>query len=229
MHRSRGKSLVFEEVIKQVYFTGVQAFWLISMFAAILGFGAGFQISFLLSSVGNPELIDKIFFKTVILEIAPIATAIIVLGRSGSAVAAELATLVYNEEINTYRSMGINIFRFLVYPRLLGITFATLVLSVYFAVITLAAEALLIYLQAGVPLQVYLGRIQEELGLSLLIAFIIKNAGNGILITLICCIKGFDIKPSLTEIPRAVSRAMVHSLFAVIIFSGVTSFFVYAF
>ncbi|MBI4245071.1 MAG: ABC transporter permease [Planctomycetes bacterium] len=226
-NREKGKALVFEEVIKQVYFTGVQAFWLISMFAAIIGLGAGIQISFLLSSVGNPELVDKVFFRSVILELAPLTTAIIVLGRSGSAVAVELATLVYNEEINTYRALGINIFRFLIYPRLLGITFATIVLSVYFAVITISVEALLIYFQAGVPLPIYLGRIQDELSLSMLASFIIKNMGNGILITTICCIKGLEIIPSLTEIPRAVSRAMVHSLFAVIVFSAVMAMFLY--
>lgn len=218
--RALGKNLVFEEIIKQLYFTAGQAFWLITIFALATGLGVGMQISILLSSVGAPRLVDQIFYKIAIMELSPLVTAILILGRSGTAVTTELSTLIYNEEINSYKSMGINIYRFLVFPRLIGITFATLVLSIYFSAITTMSGAILVYLKANVPITTYLGNITSFSTIKDIAIFLVKNAGNGIIITTICCIIGMSIKPSLTEIPRAVSKAMVHSLFGLLAFGA---------
>lgn len=227
-NRDRGRQLVAEEVTKQVYFTAAQAFWIVTLFAAITGLGVGFEISTLLKSVGNPALVNKVLFTLSVREIAPLATAIIVLGRSGCAVAVELATLVYNEELNTYKALGISKYRLLIYPRLIGISAATLVLSVYFVAICIMSGALLVYLDAGVPFPIYVTRMLSEGTQRDVILFVARNLLSGVAIAAVCSIAGLSVRQSLTEIPRAASRAMVHSLFVLIALSGIMAVFTYA-
>lgn len=227
-NRRRGRQLVAEEVAKQVYFTAAQAFWIVTLFAAITGFGVGFEISTLLESVGNPALVNKLLFTLSVREIAPLATAIIVLGRSGSAVAVELATLVYNEELNTYKALGISKYRLLIYPRFIGLSVATLVLSVYFVAVCIMSGALLVYLDAGVPFAIYVTRMLSEGTQKDVVLFIARNLASGLAIAAVCSIEGLSIRQSLTEVPRAASRAMVHSLFVLITLSGIMAVFTYA-
>jgi len=227
MNRSKGAGLVIEEIVKQVYFTAVQPFWIVTIAAAIIGLGFGLEISMLLSSIGNPAIINKLFFDLSLGEISPLVTALVVAGRSGSAVAAEMSTLVCNEEINSYKSMGISVEHLLVFPRLIGITFAVLLLSIYFVAVTVVAGAILVYLQGGVPFTIYLSRIFEEGSHGRLSLFVLKNLVNGIVITLICVYSGININPSLTEVPRAVSRAMIRTFFALLATSALFAIIAY--
>jgi phospholipid/cholesterol/gamma-HCH transport system permease protein len=227
-NRKIGKNIVFGEVIKQTYFTGVQAIWIVTILSVIIGIVAGLEISVLLAKIGNPALINKIFFDLVIRELAPLATAMIIVGRTGTAVAVELAILVVNKELETYRTLGINVNHFLLYPRIFGITISTIALSSYFAAVSIVTGAFLVYIQSGVPFSVYLARIAIEGQYMDIIIFFIKSVLNGVVISIISCYIGLRVRPSLTEIPRAASSAVIYCGFAIIILSGIITFLTYA-
>lgn len=227
VNRNKGRNLVFGEVVKQTYFTGVQALGLVTALAAIVGVGVGIEISAILAAIGNPAMINKIFYDLVIREIAPLATAMIIVGRSGAAVATELATITVNKEIETYKSLGINIHHFLLYPRLFGITLSTIALSSYFAAVAIMMGAFLVYIQSGVPFTTYIARVTEEGRYSDVIVFFIKSALNGISIAIISCWMGLKVKPSPTEIPRAASGAVILCGVSIIVISGLVTFLAY--
>ncbi|OHB76230.1 MAG: hypothetical protein A2Z34_04510 [Planctomycetes bacterium RBG_16_59_8] len=225
--RRRGRNAVSGEVIKQIYFTGVQALWIVSAIAAVVGVATGLQIAVILQTIGNPALVNQIFFNLIIRELAPLAAAIIVVGRSGSAVTVELATLTVSRELETYRAMGVNIFHFILFPRMVGITVATIVLSAWFAAVAILSGGFLVSLQSDLPLTTFLARVTGEGQYVDMYIFFAKGVVNGLSIALISCYMGLRVRGSLTEIPRAASSAMIVCGFSTLLLSGLISLLAY--
>lgn len=227
VHRRVGRNAVGGEVIKQIYFTGVQALWIVALLAVGIGLATGLQISMILKAIGNPAMVNQIFFNLIIRELAPLAAAMIVVGRTGCAVTIELATLRVNREIDTFRAMGINVYRFILYPRIVGITLSVIVLSAWFAVVAILTGAFLVSLQSGLPLTTFLSRVTAEGQYTDMYVFFAKGVVNGLAIALISCYMGLRVKNSLTEIPRAASSSMIASAVATLLLSVIITVLAY--
>lgn len=217
--RDKGKQLFYEEVIKQLYFTGVQALPIVALISLIIGIGVGFQVSFLFQQLGRREFLDRIFFVFVVRELAPLVTSLVVLARSGSAICTEFSTNIVNDEIDIYQSQGINIYRILIFPRIVGVTFAIFVLSTLFSAVSCVSGAMILSFQLGTNfLTVAQGIITQGNALTILF-FVGQTIVSGLVISLICSVHGLRAKSGSPEIPRAVSTALIHSLFGIVIVS----------
>jgi len=219
-NKNVGRDLVLIEITKQVYFTGVQAFWIVSLLSIAIGLLAGLQISLLVEKIGNPSLINKIFFRTIIVELAPLITAVIIIARSGTAVSVELSTLVYNKEIEVYDSLGIDKYYFLIYPRILGMALSTVALSGFFVVMSVLAGAYMVNAIADVPFNIYLKRLAAEGSFIDVFMLFAKSVLNGLVIAMISCYIGLKSKPTLMQIPRVATAAVLYSIFAVLIITA---------
>lgn len=212
--RDKGKVLFRGEIIRQLYYTGVQIFPIIVAIAVFVGALLGFSISILLRQLGRPELMNKLFFVVVVRELAPLLTSIVVLFRTGSAVCTEFATNVYNEEIEMYRVQGIDIYKILICPRVVGITFAIFVMSVIFAAISCFSGVLILHIRTGVDFSTLLLNMIIQGSATGTLFFVFQTIASGLVISLICSIHGLRMKSASTKIPKVVSGAMIHSLFA---------------
>ena len=121
----KGFSLVFEITLRQIYFTGVEALKVVILVSLALGtvtiVEVGTQLSFL---GGGIEFIVPVLVLVMFRELGPLLTAIIVIGRSGTAIATELGNMVIAQELDAIQAMGINPIYFIVTPRILGVTIA---------------------------------------------------------------------------------------------------------
>jgi phospholipid/cholesterol/gamma-HCH transport system permease protein len=114
-------------VIQQVYFTAVQAFWLINF----LGFALGILVAFPLLGLGLTDVTLQATVMKVALfhQLAPLLTALVVVGRSGTALTAELGEFHYGGVFDSLRMQGIDPDHFIFLPRLLAIMFSLLILT----------------------------------------------------------------------------------------------------
>ena len=197
---------------RQVFFTGFQALPLVSAIAAFVGATFVLQVQ-LLSGALNTEMVGKILVAVMLRELAPLVTAIVVAGRSGTAIATELGNMKVNDEILGLASMGIDPMRFIVMPRILACIVSVLVLTVYFGALAIVAGYLVgTALGAGVE-NMRAGFSNALLPWDLPL-FVSKGLSLGVLVGWLCCHFGLKAEASPTEVPRRASYAVVMTLLA---------------
>jgi phospholipid/cholesterol/gamma-HCH transport system permease protein len=198
-------------LLNQIFYTGFQAVGLIGTIGVLLGATIVIQTELMVPSA-DPALIGKVLIAVVLRELSPLITAIVVAGRSGTAIATELGNMKVSHEILALTSLGIDPPRFIVLPRLVAAVASVIVLMVYFAAVSLVAT-----IGVGILLShTSLSALQSGLAGALtpydLVLFLAKGAGLGTIVGWLCCHYGLEVKGSPTEVPQMASRAVVMSL-----------------
>ncbi len=209
--------------MKQLYFTGFEALKIIMLVALILG---TVVVSQVLGLVGGSSgsLTGKVLVWVIFLELGPLLTAIIVIARSGTAMATELGTMKINGEINALEQMGIQPKRYLLLPRIIGVGLAVLLLTVYFVLTSFIGGFLLVSLGRHIPYNQFIQGIVASLGLREVVVLLVKTISFGLIIPVICCSSGMSVGTSATEIPQAATRAVINSLFSVFVMDGLITY-----
>src|SRR6185295_13342167 len=121
-------------LLNQIFYTGFQAVGLLGTIGVLLGATIVIQTKLMVPSADS-GLIGKVMIAVVLRELAPLITAIVVAGRSGTAIATELGNMKVSSEILALTSLGIDPARFIVMPRLIAAIVSVLLLMVYFAAV----------------------------------------------------------------------------------------------
>ena len=204
-------------IVTQIMYTGVQALSLVSVIAFLLGAIIIIQTNLMGSADG--ELLGKVLVAVVLRELAPLITAIVIAGRSGTAMATELGNMKVNSEVLALSSLGIDPPRFIVLPRLVATIVSVLVLMIYFSVVAIFGAFVVAQLTAtaswgSLYSGVSRGVMPFDLGL-----FLLKGVGLGAIVGWLCCHYGLQVKSSPTEVPQQASRAVVMSLLCGVVYS----------
>lgn len=205
-------------LLKQLYFTGIQSVGPIT----VMGFLAGLIMVMHVSSlVGRNELLTlHVLIWTVVRELGPLLTAIVIVGRSSSAIASELAAMQVNGEIKSLRRMGISPVDYLVMPRILAMTITSSVLTFYFQVVAIGTGMVVTAWNIDVSLVGEGGHFFEMIGYLDIFAALFKSICFGMLVSVVSCHYGLTVNRAMTEIPVAASRAVMRSLLAVFACDG---------
>jgi len=214
-----GRRPTFRVYLKQVYFTGVEAFRIIAIISLIIGTVIITQI-ITLAGTGNELLIGKVMIWVVIRELGPLLTAIIVIARSGTAIATELGAMKLNGEIESIESLGIDSNQYLIMPRIFGVATAVVLLTIYFELISVLGGFIIATAGWHIPFDrfsegVFATLTLKELGISM-----VKCLSFGLLLSAACCRQGLSVGKSATQIPQAATRGVMQSLFLIFIMDG---------
>ncbi|HWP07891.1 MAG TPA: ABC transporter permease [Polyangiaceae bacterium] len=211
-------NVVRRVLLNQIFYTGFQAVGLIGTIGVLLGATIVIQTELMVPSA-DAALIGKVLIAVVLRELSPLITAIVVAGRSGTAIATELGNMKVSHEILALASLGIDPPRFIVWPRLVAAVASVIVLMVYFAAVSLVGTAGVGILLANTSL----GTLQSGLAAALtpydLVLFLVKGAGLGTIVGWLSCHYGLEVKSSPTEVPQMASRAVVMSLLGCVAFN----------
>jgi phospholipid/cholesterol/gamma-HCH transport system permease protein len=203
-------------VTLQVLFTGFEALPLVSAIALLLGSSIVFQTNLMVPGADG-ALLGKILVAVVLRELAPLITAIVVAGRSGTAIATELGNMKVNSEVLALMSLGIDPPRFIVWPRLVASAISVIVLMIYFAGMALCGAFLLGRLMEGAAIDGVRSGIAAAITPLDLPFFLAKGVGLGVIVGWLACHFGLEVKSSPTEVPRMASRAVVTSLLGCVV------------
>jgi len=207
---------------RQIYFTGVEAIGMITLIASFIGFVIIAEVYNIVGTAS--ELTGRVLVWVVVRELGPLFSAIIVIARSGTAVASELGSMKIAGEVSGLRLMGISPAEYLIVPRVFGIIVSVTALTFYFQIASVAGGLAISSLFFHVPLAEHLKNIFSTLTIYELAISILKGAIFGAVIASVVCYQGLNVKASITEIPQAATRAVMQSLFIVIIFDGMITF-----
>jgi len=207
----------FRVLVMQILFTGVEALVIISILALALGAIIIVQGSTLLRSFGQNQLMYSILVVVITRELGPVLTAFVIISRSGTAIATELATMVISSEVQAYIAFGVNPITYLVVPRIIGVVVATFVLSIYFSLFGLLGSWLPASLVTPLSFNDYIEGLLGALKAQDLLISLIKAFVFGAIVALISTFQGFSVNRSTTEIPTAGIRAVGASVVWVIV------------
>lgn len=198
-------------IMRQIYFTGLQAFRLVGMGALILGVITVAQSASQLTRLGGSDAIGPILVGAFIRELGPLVTVVVVVARSVSAIASELSSMKANGEIDGLRATGISPLSYLVVPRVLSGAISTLLLAIHFVWISFSVGFLVSQFFINMPADRFIENVFMNItGIDLLI-FILKTFTLGCFVFLLACFCGLRTAGTTLEIPQATTKAVVWS------------------
>ncbi|MGQ0792773.1 MAG: MlaE family ABC transporter permease [Deltaproteobacteria bacterium] len=173
-----------------------------------------------LALFGIEENIGGIVGLSMVRELGPVMASILVAGRVGSAMTAEIASMSVYQEIDALRTMNINPVRFLVMPRFLASLVILPILVVYMYVIGWFGGAVVASVnpEIGVSMTVFYRNLSEFIEFSDVINGLVKSAVFGIIISTVCCYVGLRTRGGPREIGISVTRAVVLSFVLILVF-----------
>lgn len=229
LFRSGGKvySSSHDQIVRQILFTGVEAFWLVSLIGLLCGVTIVIQATANLPRIGAGEYFGRILAIVVIRELGPFFTAIVVIGRSGAALAAYIGNMRVDREIDALEMMGIDPVHFLVMPAFIGMVVSMVCLNIYFDVIAVLGGVLVGKLTVDIPFAIFVEKVVAALSAQELFWSLLKSVIFGIAVCIISCYRGLNVT-NVREVPRAVHRSVVGSMIATILVNIVFTIMFYA-
>ena len=190
-------------LVMQILFTFVEALG-ISAFLAV-GIGAVVNIIGIpfLASLSQERLIYTLLIMIIMRELGPLLTAFIIIARSATAIATEMAGMVISHEVEAYISVGVDPIEYLAVPRFLGVTISVFLLNVFFNIFGLAGSFAVAQFFTPLPASVYFGNLLSTLTFPDLFICIVKSIGFGTIISFVAISRGFAVERASTEVPVA--------------------------
>ncbi len=210
---------------KQLYFTGAESLLTIGLVAFLVGLIVITELNSLVGS--NESAISHVLIWMIVRELGPLIAAIVMVGRSSSALASELSMMQINGEVKSLRCMGISPLSYLVMPRALAMMCASVALGFYFQIVAIGTgwtvTAMRMDILLGDEITSFFGIISyRDIAASLL-----KSAVFGLLVAAVSSFHGLRPKNAMTEVTQAVSQAVIRSLLSVFVADGVITVLAY--
>ncbi|NCN42305.1 ABC transporter permease [bacterium] len=215
LNEAQGYRAVMQVIAAQIYFTGFQALPLISVLALATGSLVILQSTSQLSLLGGSGMMGSLLVSVVFRELAPLMTALVVVARSGTAVASELGNMKVNREIEALELMGIHPLSYVVFPRLVGGIISLMCLGIYYAVIAFVGGFIVTQFVSSMSIHAFINLISEAISLRDLYFFSLKIFVAGLMVFSVCCYYGLSVGRGSHEVPQVTTKAVVHSLLTV--------------
>ena len=203
----------YKILIMQILFTFVEALGV----SLLLAIGIGAVVNLLglpiLSSFSQEKLIYPLLITIITRELGPLLTAFIIIARSATAIATEIAGMVVSHEIEAYISVGIDPIEHIAVPRFLGVTISLFLLNIYFSIAGLVGSFVVVQLLTPLPATDYFNNLLHNLTLADILVSLLKSIVFGMILAIVATVQGFSVERASTEIPQAGLRA-VGSAFA---------------
>ncbi len=216
------KASINSIIFSQTRFTGIDALPIVTVVAVLVGGVVIVQGMTNLPKIGIEGYFSNLLVIIIARELGPLVTALIVVSRSGTAMATEIATQKWSREILSLEIAGIDPRLYIVIPRIVAFTISIFCLIVFFDVAAFLGGYLISLTTIYVPVDVFFRNLSMSFSLKDLAATLIKSVIFGSLIPIVCSYYGM-MPRSKFEIPIFASRAVSRSLFAIIILNVIVS------
>ena len=196
---------------------GFDALPIVGLLSFLLGIVVAYQGADQLRQYGANIFVADLVGLSMLREFAPLITAIIIAGRSGSAYAAQIGTMVVTEEIDALRTLGIAPLELLVLPKVIALVIAMPLLTVFADVLGVFGGMIMARAQLGVSYNEFLDRFVKAVSPTAYLIGVAKAPVFAAIIAVVGCFQGFRTKGGADSVGRQTTRSVVHSTFLVIV------------
>ncbi len=205
------------QVVKQVHFIGVKSLFIIVLTALFTGMVLGLQGYYTLRKFSAEGLLGSAVALSLIRELGPVLSALVVTGRAGSALAAEIGIMRIGEQINALESMGVDPVHHLVSPKVVGALVSIPLLTAIFDVVGILGGYLVSVMLLGLDPGVYFGQMEASVVLKDVTDGILKSVVFAVIIAWVCTFKGYFAEHGAEGVSRATTSAVVLSSVMVLV------------
>jgi phospholipid/cholesterol/gamma-HCH transport system permease protein len=220
---------VREQIGKQILFTGYEALGLTVLIAVLAGISVVAQAQLWLGRFGQSEMLGPLLIAVIVREAGPLLVNFLVIGRSGTAVVTELATMRVHGQVRVMDAQGLDPMIFLVMPRVVGMAVSILCLTIFFIAFSLFAGFIVgLFLEVGThDPGLFIESVLKPIRVADILNLVAKTLLPGLLTGVICCMEGLTIGGSVNEVPQAATRGVVRSIAGLLTISAIISVMTY--
>ena len=215
------RNIPLKEISANFYKGGVQALPVTALVSFMIGVAMGYLMALQLRKFGADIFIVNIIGLAGIRELGPILMSIIVAGRSGSAMTAQIGVMRVTEEIDALSTMGISRTLRLILPKVIGLTLASPLLAFWTSAWAIFGGMLAAKIQLGISMEFFLDYLPQVVVPVTLALAVFKGLTFGILVTLIACHFGMRVVPNTESLSASTTSSVVTSITTVILVDAV--------
>lgn len=225
MKFGRGSGVSPASIVNQIDHMGVRAVPIILLMSFLIGAIIAQQGAFQLRYFGAEVFVVDLVGILQLREIGVLLTAIMIAGRSGSAITAEIGSMKMREEVDALKVMGLNPIGVLIFPRLVALTVALPLLTVLANFASLFGAAVVAWGYSGITFANFLARLHEAITLSTVLSGMIKAPFMALVIGIVAAVEGLKVGGSAESLGQHVTAAVVKAIFVVILMDGLFAMF----
>jgi len=206
-----------ERIFEQAKKSGIDSFPLVSLIALFIGFIFALQTAYFMQRIGSELYIASMVALSIVRELGPVITALVVAGRVGAAITAEIGSMQVTEQIDALEIFATNPVKYLVVPRFIALSLMLPILTLYADAIGILGSYIICVLRLGISSTMYLRVTFEALWYKDIFTGLVKTVFFGMIIAIISCYEGFNVKGGAEGVGRATTRSVVFSFIMIII------------
>ncbi len=203
-------------ILYQLWKIGVQSWFIVALASLFLGMVLAFQSAYQMQRLGAEIYIASLVSLSMVREIGPVMTALIVAGRVGSSIAAELGTMKVTEQIDALMTLAVDPVRFLVVPRLLASLLVLPMLTLWANAVGIAGGFLIGTLKLGILPSLYWKMSTAPLAFKDLGSGLLKSCMFAVVICIVSCFEGFRTEGGAEGVGHSTTTAVVSSFILII-------------
>lgn len=212
-------------VVQRLEVVGISALWIIGLMSFLVGIVIAQQGAVQLENFGMEVLTVNLVGRLTFRELGVLMTAIMVAGRSGSAFAAQIGTMMLNEEVDAMRTIGVQPMEALVMPRIIAAVVMMPLLGFYASLIAIAGGGFLCAISLDIPPITFIQRLREVVPMTDIYIGLIKAPVFGFIIAIAGCFQGLQVRGNAEEVGLRTTAAVVQAIFIVIVLDAIFAVF----
>lgn len=221
------KTLRGKDVLFYIQRAGVDGLPIVALIGALIGLIIAFMSFLQLKMVGANIYVPALVSFAMVKELGPIMTAILVAGRSGSAFAAEIGTMMVNEEVDALHTMGFDPVRFLAVPKILATIIVVPILTIYADFFGIIGGMIIGITSLDLTMKTYVTQSLKTIKVFDIVTSLIKAGVFAALIAAIGCQKGFQVRSGAQDVGKFTTSSVVAAIFLIVLADSVFAIMFY--
>lgn len=203
-------------ILEQARKIGIGSLPIVSLLALFTGAILAFQTAYQMRQLGSEIYIANIVALSLVRELGPVLTALLIAGRVGAGITAEIGTMKVTEQIDALQSLATNPVKYLVVPRFLSLVFMLPLLTIYADLIGIFGGYAICVYRLGISSSMYLNMTFDALVLKDVFTGLAKTIIFGTIIALVSCQEGFNVEGGAEGVGKATTNSVVKTFIMII-------------
>ena len=204
-------------VLEQARKTGFDSLPIVSLVSLFIGVIFALQSAYFMQRMGSEIYIASLVALALVRELGPVITALVVAGRVGASITAELGSMQVTEQIDALETLATNPIKYLVVPRFLALTFMLPLLTLYADIIGILGGYLICVHKLGISSSMYMHVTFDSLFYKDLFTGLLKSVFFGMIIAFVSCFQGFSVEGGAEGVGQATTRSVVTTFILIIV------------
>ncbi|MFA5090751.1 MAG: ABC transporter permease [Candidatus Omnitrophota bacterium] len=205
-----------ERVFIQAKKAGVDSLPIVSLITFFIGVIMAFQTAYLMQRLGSEMYIASIVALSLVRELGPVITALVVAGRVGAAITAEIGSMQVTEQVDALQTLATNPVKYLVVPRFIALSIMLPILTLYGDIIGIFGGYLICVYKLGITSSMYLHIAFDALLFKDVFTGLAKTIFFGMIISFVSCYEGFNVEGGAEGVGKATTRSVVTTFIMII-------------